>query len=514
MRRVLSYLAVSVCLACGTTTTNEPDGGGGGDGGGDGDFTISVAPASVTIPIGQSEGLAISVARVGSIGDVTLSARDLPAGVTAEFATNPVAGGASDLTITANAGSQPGTSTITIAGTAGTTERTATLEVTLTSITVSGKVLRADSIVVLVGKGAVTPDGEGNFSFTDVVPPYDLYTVATTFIGAKGVYYYEGLLRPDPTVLAEAYGGLIVFPTPQGNASVTGTLTGTFSAANEHVVFWSNGGNPDTTIAAGGGYGLTAQWYSGVTNVGTMYALQWSLKGTNAPDVFTGFGSSGKTLNDEGAAVVDVALTTPTTVAITGTVTAPGGYPDPSIVLRQRIDTRSHVLWTYNTTTIDASGAVLPVGMSTFYASSSLGAGVITEYVVPSIAVATDVSFAMPAAATLDAPVASATNVGSTTAFQYTPPPSSVSEVSIFSSNVAWYLITTASEVTIPNVPEAPIPASASSSWHVQNFGPFASVDEAAGPDTLRFLYESTSDGPQRFHTKSEQRSFTTSASP
>ena len=65
----------------------------------------------------------------------TFSASNLPSGVTATFATNPITGGASTLTLTASNTVTSGTSNVTVIATAGLLSHTTTIALTLNSVT-------------------------------------------------------------------------------------------------------------------------------------------------------------------------------------------------------------------------------------------------------------------------------------------------------------------------------------------------------------------------------------------
>ncbi|HEX7569488.1 MAG TPA: hypothetical protein VF492_03195, partial [Verrucomicrobiae bacterium] len=78
---------------------------------------------------------AITVTAMNGLnGCYTLSATNLPSGVTARFATNPITGGATKLMLTASNTVASGTSNVTIIATAGLLSHTTTVALTLNSI--------------------------------------------------------------------------------------------------------------------------------------------------------------------------------------------------------------------------------------------------------------------------------------------------------------------------------------------------------------------------------------------
>jgi hypothetical protein len=104
------------------------------------DFGVAVTPAARVVAPGGSATYDVSVAPTnGFSGDVTLSATGLPTGVTAAFspATIPGGSGTSTLTVTAAAGTAPGSTPFTVAGVSGGLTRSATPTVTV-SVTGAG----------------------------------------------------------------------------------------------------------------------------------------------------------------------------------------------------------------------------------------------------------------------------------------------------------------------------------------------------------------------------------------
>src|SRR5262249_44475391 len=99
--------------------------------GGAPNFSLSASPASVTGTQGGSGNSTITVNPIGGFpGSVPLSARGLPAGVTASFATNPTTS-TSVLTLSASAAATTGPATVTITGTSGALSHTTTISLTV-----------------------------------------------------------------------------------------------------------------------------------------------------------------------------------------------------------------------------------------------------------------------------------------------------------------------------------------------------------------------------------------------
>jgi hypothetical protein len=99
------------------------------------DFSVSANPASLTVQGGSSGTNTVSVTALNGLnGCYTFSATNLPSGVTATFATNPITGGASTLTLTASNTVSSGTSNVTVIATCGLLSHTTMVALTLNSI--------------------------------------------------------------------------------------------------------------------------------------------------------------------------------------------------------------------------------------------------------------------------------------------------------------------------------------------------------------------------------------------
>lgn len=100
------------------------------------DFILSANPASLTVQGGTNGTSTITVTAMNGLnGCYTLSASNLPSGVTATFATNPIIGGASLLTLAASNTVSSGTSNVTIIARCGLLTRTTTVAPTLNAVT-------------------------------------------------------------------------------------------------------------------------------------------------------------------------------------------------------------------------------------------------------------------------------------------------------------------------------------------------------------------------------------------
>jgi len=89
---------------------------------------------------------------------------------------------------------------------------------------------------------------------------------------------------------------------------------------------------------------------------------------------------------------------------------------------------------------------------------------------------------------------------------------STINELNLSTSTpnrAAYKVFTTASEVTIPVVPELALPANQTFSWQVVAYGPNATVDEAAAANELEAVSSADYAGPAHAQTFSASRTFT-----
>jgi hypothetical protein len=394
--------------------------------------------------------------------------------------------------------------------------------VTSTTITVTGTIRgnRSGIKVGIIGKQSVTSGAGGVFTFSDVTPPYDLYTFAdigTAQSPLPSVFFFDNLTRADPTVSAPATGTLIariicgiIGSCP--SAAVSGTKTGT-GTSNDPVVFaWTDGGF-NGTLNANGTYSGTASWNSG-DSTGNLHALQLTRKPSGAPNTFLGYARSGQiTLTSGTPATINLAFAAVNSTAnLTGTVSGPAGYPGPSITLFQQFGVTQAALWTTNaTTTVDATFPLIAqAGGTALFASTSIATG--TSTFVQPLTATVAVNFTMPAAAVLDMPADTATGITTSTHFTWASAAATINEVNVSTggaSRASYKIFTTASDVTIPVVPELTLPANQQFSWRVVAYGPNAGIDEAAASNELEAVSSSDYQGAAHAQTFSSFRTFT-----
>ncbi|MGE3456543.1 MAG: hypothetical protein AB7O24_15645 [Kofleriaceae bacterium] len=478
-----------------------------------GDFTMSLGPTELAIPITGSQTSTVAFARVGPVGDIALTARDVPAGVTVTFDANTIeeTESTAQVTVAVAPGTATGAATVTVVGTVGNLERTAQLTLMINPMTVSG-IIRGQVpgvTVVLVGKPAQTSDGQGKFEFTDVIPPYDIYTVSTDFGGTQYVFYYDDLTRPDPVVN-------IAPPLPfvvTSSANVTGTKSGG-NTSSPLVIAWGDTAGKTTTVNGSNGYSLNAAWSFASTKMGTLHALQWTTKVSGEPETFLGYGQTAVELTASTNAVVDVQIQTPAIATVTGTFQSPPGFAAPTITLTQALGNNSHTMWSAVATAMNATIPMIPAGPSAVFGIATLSTSK-SQFVIPAIASNADASFVMRSPAVQGQPQDGAVDVTTSTPFDWVGPAGVVNQVTMVTQGAvkaSYEIITTNSSVTIPIIPELPLPGTQSFTWRVTGYGPHATIDEAASEVGLRSAVPTTFEGAPHFSTISMDRAFTSAA--
>ena len=206
-------------------------------------FTISASPSSVTISQGGNGTSTITItSQNGFNSATTLSASNLPGGVTASFSPNPVtppANGSvnSTLTLTASATATTGTSTITVTGTSGSLNHSTTISLTVNSSTggqtaVYNSTLKAPECSVvgsscdsgptlLLGRDHISGGAEPN-------QPNTIKSLCSD--GTSGVFHSDE--SNDRIVVASTSGGSL---THGQSATITATVWAYSGYTSDHL---------------------------------------------------------------------------------------------------------------------------------------------------------------------------------------------------------------------------------------------------------------------------------------
>ncbi|HEU6447322.1 MAG TPA: cellulase family glycosylhydrolase, partial [Verrucomicrobiae bacterium] len=238
------------------------------------DFNLSASPSSLTVNGGSSGTSTITAAPFGGLNGVyTLSASNLPGGVTATFSPNPTTG-SSIATLTASSNVTSGTTNVTITATSGLLSHTTTIALTLTANTLPAAptalgAAGGSGVVNLHWTQSASPDVTGNNvyrSTTGSGGPYNLLAnlaVTTSYsdtavTGGKTYFYSVSAVNSSGESALSAYAGAMTIPSAPtglsataGNAQVALSWTASTGASSYNVKRATVNGGPYTTIATG-----------------------------------------------------------------------------------------------------------------------------------------------------------------------------------------------------------------------------------------------------------------------
>ena len=361
------------------------------------------------------------------------------------------------------------------------------------NITIAGKVV--DGVLrpiagaaVKVGSQNAVSDSNGQFSISNVTPPYDL--AVTTMSPTKVGVLFQGLRRTDPTVLVP---GVHAF---QNSGAVSGNVTavhplGALSEKTE--VAW---GSPEipvlppTTDVNTDPYALDLTWVGPSSTTGTLHALQWQLDAKHLPSSYTGYGSTpGVTVTNSGTTHADVAMSAPSASTIAGSITVPASFTIASKSFAIAFPDRAGIALGIDSSPSTSFSYPFPAvsgGTATLRAEASLSGD---SSVIQLFGIApgtTNLALNLPTPSTAILPPDMAANVGTNTDFTWTSMRGTVYVLQIQGPSGApsYYVITDATTARIPDLADQGLglPAAGQYSWNVLAVGPWANVDEIAGP--------------------------------
>jgi len=440
--------------------------------------SLTVSPITATVIAGASP-VTFSSTLVHATGTVSWA-------LSGPGAIQPTTGSSTAYTPPASVGAA---TTATLTATSGTLTASATITVNPPGIvTVAGSVKDTfgkgiAGVTVLVGSQQTTTDGTGAFSVAGVTTPY-----AATVVQGSSSRTYEGLTRPDPTLVGPTLASASNHGTVKGSLSGGDALP---APSDKTVVAW---GSPETAAkasATNNPWTVNLAWSGTTPTTGNVHALQWTPTG-GAPTAYKGYGVSTGLAVADGATVdnVAIAMTAPAASTISGTVVLEAGvsllFKDLSIDFA---DGASFAVGTAlggasafsyavpdgigSTATVLASG-MYPGSAGTFTRVSGLASG----------SSGTSINLLVPT--TYSTPEADATGVTTSTDFTWTPFPGGVYAVTFF-SNVqgapSYFVVTSATSARIPDLSALGItlPAGTTYGWSIQPVAPWASIDEYAG---------------------------------
>lgn len=288
-RQPLAILLAVLVSACG---------GGGGDGGTgpvvqppSGDFAITLSPTTLSIVQGESGTVTAAVARSGNFtGAVTLSAENVPTGLTPAFAPNVVAAGATSVTLTVGVAGTvaPGSYTFLVrAQASGLSDRTGTVSLTVTAKPAVAMALSAATGSVAQGGSASLTATVTRTNFTGAVSiaVTGAPTGVTPAVSSNGDVHTITLNVGAATPVGTHPLTVTASATGVSNVSATYTLTVTapppasiaLTATPTAVSIQAGGSGGSTTI------GITRTNFTGTVVVAAQSGLPAGVTTLNAP---------------------------------------------------------------------------------------------------------------------------------------------------------------------------------------------------------------------------------------
>src|SRR5208282_1020292 len=222
-------------------------------------FVLSANPDSVTVTQGGQATTTITITpQDGFSGSVTLSAENLPNGVTANFNPNP-ATNTSTLTLTATPTATAGTVTVTIQGVSGSLTNTTTLSLTVQALVQSFTLAASPSSVTIAkggasGQSTITITGVNGFNSNVTLSASGVPAGVTAVFNPNPAFPTSTLtLTAAKTAKAGTYTITIKGVSGSLNASTTLTLTvealGSFTlTASPSSLTVAQGGSGTSTI--------------------------------------------------------------------------------------------------------------------------------------------------------------------------------------------------------------------------------------------------------------------------
>ncbi len=374
--------------------------------------------------------------------------------------------------------------------------------------------------VALVGHPLQPTPEHAPFSFTGVEPPYTALVIESGS-GSPRVTVYEGLTRPDPTLVASAGGGLVYGALIEG--SVSGGGAGIPAPPNHAVDIFmellapvrpGNSSQGSASPVSGAFAGFQLAWAGSPTTNARVHALQYEFEPVGGlPLAFTGYGAQATPLAHGDALInLSLSLVPVGTSFLTGVIEVEPGYDLLStsvslellsgMELRHTSEDDPPVGFSYFVPTI--TGTTHAVGVLCRSADQTrLSSAMVRGLPSGASGIVLDV----PAEPEPLFPPNNALGIDLLTAFQSEATGNGVYRFEIFSNDSPSYVIYAAEPVAfMPDLSPyglASLGSDAAYTWWPIVEGPSLTVDELAGPGGL-------APTDYTFHARGPGRSFRT----
>jgi hypothetical protein len=352
---------------------------------------------------------------------------------------------------------------------------------------------------VTIGTSTAATDATGSFTIGGVTVPYDLVALVNPNV-FKIAIIYEGLTRADPTITA-----VQLRQNPPNRVTVSGNVPPGHPNDVTYVTFSiPNLVSPITGIATDpttGDFSVDVTWRGTAQSTTlTVNALRWTKSAGNLPTAYLGWAELPNIPISNGSPKpnVNLALTQLSGAkAISGHVTVQPGYSVAQNTITIKFGSggkmtvandfappAAGVPFSYITPPVPGATAELTVEAQNAAASATATAtrtGLQLD--------ATSIAVGVEAAPKPTLPVNNATGVTYATPFDWTSFVGGVNMLDVEPNGAGpeFHIVTSRATTNVPDLSleGMGLPAATNYRWFLNGFGPFASVDEAAGPAGL-----------------------------
>jgi hypothetical protein len=469
-------------------------------------FTLALGTNRLELTPGASGSVPVTLQKSeGFTNAVTLAVAGAPEGLTSTFSSNP-AEDSSELNINLTESVTPGTHTLFVQGLSGELRQSQALEVVVlspvvTTITVTGKVVSdvgqpLAKARVRIGATVAITDTEGAFRIEGVNAPYDLI-IAVPQIGnqSEHAHIFQGLTRPDPTLPLF----LNFNQAGSGNATVLGNLSGGAGFPNplDHITrvgFASVEGSRERFLSEEDGpdFSIRPVFFQGERTLGTLYAFQYldnaSIRGRI--ETYTGYAEKPLELTNEAEfSDQDLSLKPVTTGFLSANITTPAEFPLDEVLVGVELGTAEFLPIRDFSPDSNVTYAVPEIGKGlSLHVTTNRVDGRESEVhragLLPNEAA--DLTLPVPPKALEPDDDTEGVDTETRIAWEGLEGGISIVEFRFFSQiNSRFLVYTKATETRFPDLGPEGLNPSANTfvSWHVQGFGPYASLDDFTAPE-------------------------------
>ncbi len=355
---------------------------------------------------------------------------------------------------------------------------------------VDGQGNPVQGVTVVIGSANVVTGADGSFTFNSITTPYNVKLILTT--GNASGFEYQGITTLTPQLYAVG-----LTPSPS-SATLTVNFPALAAGQKATVVYTDNALVHSYTTIATSPATVNVTWQNSAPITGKVIVLIYTTDLTGAVTAYNKYGEkSNIALNNNGTASLTFAATdlnvTPTTTALTGSITAPAGFNPATTRMILKFTTQGTPLIGANIGTVAVGPTFsfnVPGGLTSAFSigleglASSPAPTVQTSLKLITATVGGSNNINLETPPTLSTPVNMATGVDTTTNFGFGGGTGTGVYLIQISSSVPtpknFYILTASTSVTIPSFSAYGLPmgSGVAYSWQVVKLGSMASVND------------------------------------